>query len=192
MNKKLHLTTSSVKADFAKPGSVFQTLSVERSSVFIALVTVSLLFTAAFYGSRLGTVTSSVNVGGSPSPSSRFANTGNLIMPANSFYINMGVVPQTLANGLKPYGLLYDLMTNYQVPIYWAIRPNKPTKDTTDYTLSGVVYRTSIFIVPGNYITPDVQAAIASWQAQGVQGTYLATTPTVYVYENLTGFPKVM
>ena len=38
-----------------------------------------------------------------------------------AFIINMGVTPQTVANGLKPYGMIYDLIKNYDVPIKWVI-----------------------------------------------------------------------
>jgi hypothetical protein len=36
---------------------------------------------------------------------------------AGAFVINMGVTPQTVANGLKPYGLIYHLILNYGVPV---------------------------------------------------------------------------
>jgi len=190
MGKQLHTAlTTDLRVNTHRVAGV---ISRSRGVLLVTLGAVALCVILALINNKAADVNSYATgfSGGNPSPAS--AITGNQIMPANSFYINMGVVPQTLSNGLKPYGLLYDLMTNYQVPIYWAIRPNKPTKDTTDYTLAGTIYRTSIFVVPGTYITPDVQAVIASWQAQGVQGAYLATTPTVYVYETLTGFPKVM
>jgi hypothetical protein len=38
--------------------------------------------------------------------------------------IDMGQ-PQTVGNALKPYGLLYDLVTNQRIPVSWAIQPNK-------------------------------------------------------------------
>jgi len=31
---------------------------------------------------------------------------------SGSYIINMGVSPQTVANGLKPYGLVYNLVKN--------------------------------------------------------------------------------
>ena len=31
----------------------------------------------------------------------------------------------TIANGLKPYGLIYDLLKNYKVPVKWIINPSK-------------------------------------------------------------------
>jgi len=45
-------------------------------------------------------------------------------MPTGSFIINMGIVPQTVGNALKPYGMIYDLIKNYGVPIKWIV--NKP------------------------------------------------------------------
>src|SRR6185503_7017288 len=35
---------------------------------------------------------------------------------SGSFLITMGITPQTVATGLKPYGLVYDLINNYYVP----------------------------------------------------------------------------
>ena len=45
-------------------------------------------------------------------------------IPAGSFIINMGVEPQTVNNGLRPYGLVYALL-KAQVPVKWVIRPGK-------------------------------------------------------------------
>ena len=38
-----------------------------------------------------------------------------------AFIINMGVTPQTVSNGLKPYGMIYELIKNYNCPIKWVI-----------------------------------------------------------------------
>lgn len=40
----------------------------------------------------------------------------NETIPAGSFIINMGVVPQTVGNGLKPYGLIFQLINTQNVP----------------------------------------------------------------------------
>ncbi|MBP8042458.1 MAG: hypothetical protein KAZ36_11175, partial [Bacteroidales bacterium] len=40
-------------------------------------------------------------------------------IPAGSFIINMGVVPQTVANGLTPYGLVYALL-QLKCPVDWV------------------------------------------------------------------------
>ena len=43
-------------------------------------------------------------------------------IPIGSYIIDMGQATQTKPNGLKPFGLIYDLVINSQVPISWAIR----------------------------------------------------------------------
>jgi hypothetical protein len=44
-----------------------------------------------------------------------------------SLIIDMGQTTQTVGNALKPYGLVYDLVTNFKVPVDWAINPAKTT-----------------------------------------------------------------
>ena len=34
---------------------------------------------------------------------------------SGAFIIDMGVLPQTISNGLKPYGMLYDLLKNFYI-----------------------------------------------------------------------------
>lgn len=105
----------------------------------------------------------------------------NETVSAGSYIINMGVTPQTVGNGLKPYGLIYDLLNNYQVPIKWVINPSK-TKDGIDFSHNGVDYKGSAFIIPAEYRTPAVNAAIASWEAQGVVGATTVSAIIVPVY----------
>jgi hypothetical protein len=44
---------------------------------------------------------------------------------AGSYIINMGVVPQTVGNALRPYGLIYALTTERKIPVKWIIDPIK-------------------------------------------------------------------
>ncbi len=97
------------------------------------------------------------------------ASAANETITAGSFIINMGVVPQTVANGLKPYGLIYELINNHNVPIKWAINPNKSTGGV-DFTYNGTDYKGGPFIVPAEYRNAAVNATIANWQVQGVVG----------------------
>src|SRR5690349_16335462 len=60
-------------------------------------------------------------------------------IPAGSKIINMGVTPQTTANGLKPYGLVYALLKN-NTTVKWVINPNK-VKDGIDFTHNGISYK---------------------------------------------------
>jgi len=108
-----------------------------------------------------------------------------------SFIIDMGIIPQTYNNGLKPYGLVYDLVVNHQVPVLWVINPLK-LKDGTDFTHNGVSYKGGPFIIESTYIDSTVSAVISSWQALGVSGNYTVTTQSVPMSEIITSFPRVM
>ncbi len=108
-----------------------------------------------------------------------------------SFIINMGITPQTFGNGLMPYGMIYDLIINYKVPIIWSISPTK-LKDGIDFSHNGNNYRGGTFIVPADFISPAVQGRITFWQSQGVVGAYTVSQLTPPVFDTLTSFPKVM
>ena len=87
-----------------------------------------------------------------------------------SFIINMGATnPNTIGNGLKPYGLIYDLLRNFNVPIKSIINPAK-TKDGVDFTYNGVQYKGGTFIIPGQFRNAAVNARITYWIGQGVVG----------------------
>src|SRR6478736_6459835 len=88
-------------------------------------------------------------------------------IPTGSFIINMGVTPQTIGNGLKPYGLIYDLVKNDGVPIKWVINPGK-VKDGIDFSHNGIDYRGGTFIIPAPYRTSAVNAKITTYQGMGV------------------------
>jgi hypothetical protein len=105
----------------------------------------------------------------------------NETMSAGSFIINMGVANQTTNNAIRPYGMVYDLTKNHQVPIRWAINPNKG-KDQNDFMFNGVGYRGGTFIIPAEFRTAAVNARISYWQGQGVVGVTTNDTVTVPVY----------
>ena len=109
-----------------------------------------------------------------------------------SFIINMGVTPQTVGNGLKPYGMIYDLIKNHKVGVIWSINPNK-TKDGIDFMHNGVAYRGGPFIIPVEYRTPAVNARITFWQSQGVVGATTVSDMQVPVhpqYGTLKNVPR--
>ncbi|TAD83584.1 MAG: hypothetical protein EAY75_14655 [Bacteroidetes bacterium] len=108
---------------------------------------------------------------------------------SGSFIINMGQTPQTVNNGLKPYGLLYDLLKNNSVPIKWVINPAK-TKDGVDFTHNGVNYAGGTFIIPAGFRTTDVNNRIIFWQGQGVVGATSVAPLTLPVFRTLTAAPR--
>ena len=108
-----------------------------------------------------------------------------------SYIINMGVVPQTINNGLKPYGLVYELISKYNIPIKWVISTTK-LSDGIDFSYAGVSYKGGTFIIPAEFITPVVQTAINGWISQGVVAIKTtADIPAVPVYITLTSAPKI-
>ncbi len=110
-------------------------------------------------------------------------------IPSGSFIVNMGVTPQTIANGLKPYGMIYDLMKNYKVPVLWVINPGK-VKDGVDFSYGGSDFRGGPFIIEAEYRTPVVDALIASWQSQGVVGITTTSPVDVPVFTKFFAPPR--
>jgi hypothetical protein len=63
------------------------------------------------------------------------SNAQNETIKTASFLINMGNTNTTsINNDIRPYGMIYDLMRNYQVPVKWVINQSK-LKDGADFTL---------------------------------------------------------
>lgn len=108
---------------------------------------------------------------------------------SGSFIVNMGVTPQTIANGLKPYGLVYDLVRNYDVPVYWCINPNK-LKDGIDFTYNTTPYKGGPFIIAAENRNATVDARIAYWQTQGVVGSFSTSSFAAPVAQIITAVPR--
>ena len=110
-------------------------------------------------------------------------------IPSGSFIVNMGVMPQTVANALKPYGLLYDLISNCKVPVKWVISGTK-AKDGIDFSYSGVDYKGGPFIITTEYRSAAVNAKITSWQALGVVGVTTTAPIDVPVATIISSVPR--
>jgi hypothetical protein len=121
---------------------------------------------------------------------SKQAIAGNETITTGAFIINMGVTPQTYANGLKPYGMIYDLIRNYKVPVKWVINTSK-VRDGVDFTYNAVNYSGGPFIIEASNISSAVASRITYWVGQGVSGAYTAADITVPVFATLTVFPSV-
>ncbi|MDG4946009.1 Ig-like domain-containing protein [Weeksellaceae bacterium KMM 9713] len=108
-------------------------------------------------------------------------------IPSGSIILDMGVEPQTIANGLKPYGLVYKLIKSYNVPVIWSINPSK-VKDGMDFTVDGRSFKGGPFIIEEGFLSTAVKAEIANWQALGVN-TYTTQSSTIVpLHKELTYF----
>jgi len=99
--------------------------------------------------------------------------------PSGSYFINMGITPQTQANALRPYGLIYDLLKNDKIPVKWVISQSKGI-DGVDFNHQGVDYRGGTFIIPASFRNASVNSKISSY---GVTGN--TTTPPLTVNVNI-------
>jgi parallel beta-helix repeat protein len=108
---------------------------------------------------------------------------------AGAYIIDMGQAAQTVANGLKPYGLVYELAVNRGIPVKWAIEPSK-ARGGSDFIAAGKTYKGSAFIVPATFAA-DAATAIATWRTTGVivDGP-LAVGFTAPIYDTITSFPR--
>lgn len=115
--------------------------------------------------------------------SSRAANE---TFATGSYIINMGIVPQNVNNGLRPYGLIYDLIKNNNVPIKWVISQTK-AKDGVDFIYNGVSYKGGTFIIPAEFRNVAVNSKITSY---GVSGATTISALTVNVTYTLNSAPN--
>jgi hypothetical protein len=106
--------------------------------------------------------------------------------PAGSYIINMGITPQTQANALRPYGLIYDLLKNNKIPVKWVIGQSKGI-DGVDFTFNGVQYRGGTFIISAPFRNSSVNSKISG---SGVTGTTTTSPLTVNVTYTLTSAPR--
>jgi len=134
--------------------------------------------------------------------------------PAGSYIIDLGASlsggVQTKPNGLRPYGLLYELLVKRHVPVVWAIKDGKtggragitPATATSDFTAyvqvdrSGATdvaksYRSGAFIIPADYVDSSVLAAVALFESSTVVdvANQSFTAPT---FTTLRAWPKAV
>jgi hypothetical protein len=107
------------------------------------------------------------------------------LLPRGAFIIKMDATPMTVNNSLKPYGLIYELLSKKQIPIKWVIKPNKQ-KDSADFFYNNVPYRSSAFIIEAAYRTPSVDSIILAWQGRGVVGTTTTSPVNVPVFRTIS------
>jgi uncharacterized repeat protein (TIGR01451 family) len=110
---------------------------------------------------------------------------------AGAYIIDMGVPTQTIGNGLKPHGLVYELITKKGIPVKWAIEPNK-IREGTDFSYGGKAYKGGSFIVEKGFAA-EAAATIATWKAQGVVVDGPTTTDfTAPIFTTLHNLPNAV
>ena len=115
----------------------------------------------------------------------------NQTFPKGSYLVNLGILPQTKENGLKPYGLVYDMVTNYNTPVIWVIEPNK-LKEGTDFSYEGIEFKSGAFVISSEHRTNEVNQAILDWESKGVIG-YTSEEPIIApVYDIINGFSNTL
>ncbi len=133
--------------------------------------------------------------------------------PAGSYVIDMGQATQTIANSIRPYGLIYDLTMNNNVPVSWAIDPTKdynfqtqgqntPSEpvdtvgDTIDFTAITTTgskdYEGGSFIINEAFIDASVLSVINTWRSQGVVVDEITADFSAEIYDEITYFPKTV
>ncbi|HMC99608.1 MAG TPA: hypothetical protein VKH37_05615, partial [Ferruginibacter sp.] len=117
------------------------------------------------------------------------ASAGTEPIPSGSFIVNMGVVPQTYGNGVKPWGMIFDLIKNYHVQVKWVISSTK-ARFGKDFTYNGIDYKGGTFIILQEYRSTAVNARITYWQSKGVVGVTTTSTFPVNVTYTLKYTPK--
>ncbi len=108
---------------------------------------------------------------------------------SGSAIIDMGASSPTVANSLKPYGLIYALLKNNHVPVSCVINASK-VKDGIDFTYNGKAYKGGTFIVPVDYISTEVSNVLTNWANQGVTIDYTNSDLTLNVSYRINFVPK--
>lgn len=108
---------------------------------------------------------------------------------SGAYIIDMGQPTQTVANGLKPYGLVYELVVKRAIPVKWAIASGK-VKDGIDFTANSKGYKGGSFIIPAEYAA-DALTTINAWKSQGVMvDGPIASSFSAPIYDTINSFPN--
>jgi uncharacterized repeat protein (TIGR01451 family) len=113
------------------------------------------------------------------------------VLAPGAYIVDMGQPTQTIANGLKPYGLVYDLVVTKGIPVKWAINPNK-IREGVDFIAGGKRYKGSAFIIPAE-LAAEAAPTISIWKAQGVvvDGP-ISKSFTAPIFTQIDSFPNAV
>ena len=103
--------------------------------------------------------------------------TGEITFPTGSYIVDMGDTSSDDAQ-LKPYGLIYDLVLNAKVPVYWVINGSKTSQTGVDLTYDGKGYISGPFVISGDDVDYNVRSMLSKWSGYGVSSTGPPTPPS--------------
>jgi hypothetical protein len=111
---------------------------------------------------------------------------------AGSFIINMGITPQVISKALRPYGMVFEMVNYYKIPVKWIINPAKILYGT-DFIHNAITYKGGTFVIPAEYLTPAVIARINTFwvTGQGVAGSYAVSNFEVHGVYMIEYMPKI-
>lgn len=93
--------------------------------------------------------------------------TGEITFPTGSYIVDMGDTSSDDAQ-LKPYGLIYDLVLNAKVPVYWVVNGSKTSQTGVDLTYNGKGYISGPFVISGDDVDDSVRSMLSKWSGYGV------------------------
>lgn len=118
--------------------------------------------------------------------------TGEITFPAGSYIVNMGDTSSDDAQ-LKPYGLIYDLVLNAKVPVYWVINGSKTSQTGVDLTYNGRNYISGPFVISGDDVDYNVRSMLSKWRGYGVSiDGPTDTAVTVADSRRISSVPRVV
>lgn len=118
--------------------------------------------------------------------------TGEITFPAGSYIVDMGDASSDDAQ-LKPYGLIYDLVLNAKVPVYWVINGSKTSQTGVDLTYNGRNYISGPFVISGDDVDYNVRSMLSKWRGYGVSiDGPTDTAVTVADSRKISSVPRVV
>lgn len=118
--------------------------------------------------------------------------TGEITFPAGSYIVDMGDTSSDDAQ-LKPYGLIYDLVLNAKVPVYWVINESKTSQNGVDLTYDGRNYISGPFVISGDDVDYNVESMLSKWS--GYRVSIDGPTDTAVTVDNsrkISSVPRVV
>lgn len=118
--------------------------------------------------------------------------TGEITFPAGSYIVDMGDTFSDDAQ-LKPYGLIYDLVLNAKIPVYWVINGSKTSQTGVDLTYNGRNYISGPFVISGDDVDYNVRSMLFKWRGYGVRiDGPTDTAVTVADSRKISSVPRVV